>query len=146
MDKTIKNRKFIAEAICALLAISGFVLQTFFDTGWLAILLMAFGTFGFVLIYGFAITKKHIKSKNSIGRRIRICYAVGFLIVTTSVIFTWIEKDYSLAIWGVYFGLFGMAIYLSSLEKAEDFILEEEERKRKFEADDDLEEEVSFEE
>ena len=139
MNKTIKIWKIIADIICGLLSLIGFVLLIFADVDGLAILLMALGGFGFVLIYGFPITKKYIKSNNTIGRRVRICYAVGFLLVITSIILMWTGRDSSFKIQGylIFFGLWGTASYLSGLEKTEDFLLEEEARKRKFEEEDD---------
>gem|GEM_PF-6372708 len=147
MNKTLKIRKFVAEAICATPMIIGVILHIFFGGGWLATFLLLFGAFGFVLINGFNITKKYIKSKCSIGRKIRICYVVIFLVVTTGVILMIMERDFVWDSWGflVFFGIFMPSIYLNSTERSEDFLLEEQERKRKFEADDDLEVEVSFE-
>ena len=49
------------------------------------------------------------------------------------------ERDFSWYPWGfvVFFGFLITGVYLSSIKKAEKFLLEEQERKRKFEADDD---------
>ena len=121
------------------MTIIGLVLHLFFDIDWLAALLMSLGAFGFVLVYGFNITKKHIKSKCSIGRKIRICYIIGFSVATTGIVFMLITRNFSWDSWGAlaFFGFWMTGIYLSSVEKSEDFLLEEQERKRKFEADDD---------
>ena len=147
INKIAKIRKFTAETICGLIVLAGIVLHIFFGIGWLATLLMLLGGCGLVVTYGFNITRKYIKSKCSIGRKVRICYIVGFAVLATSVVLMITTNDFYLFSWSflAYFALWITATYLKSIEQSEDFLLEEQERKRKFEEDDDLEMEANFE-
>ena len=110
------NKAILFTAIGALLIIGGTVLTIFYDLRLLGFTLDIVGCSVIVLYFGLT-TKKYIRKKDAIGKRLRICYVVGFLIVVAGVILVLIQGNFlvhgiSLGRSCIFLGLFGVGLYL----------------------------------
>lgn len=100
-----------------LLIIGGAVLDVFYGLKPLGVMCWLVGYSIMILYFGFT-TRGYIGKKNSTGKKLKICYAVGFFVVVIGVVLMLIQGNSFLsqeAFYGRFLiscGLLGMCIYL----------------------------------